>query len=48
VEKTQINERRQLTEFHRNLLIPLGKLPLRKTVIRVTKWLLTEGLLVRI
>jgi len=29
--------------FHRNLLILLGKLPLRQNVINQLKWLLTEG-----
>ena len=30
--------------FHRNCLILLGKLPLRQIVIKLRKWLLTEGL----
>ena len=34
--------------LHRNLLILLGKLPLRQIVIKLLKWLLTEMLEVRI
>ena len=30
--------------LHRNCLILLGKLPLRQIVIKLLKWLLTEGL----
>jgi len=29
--------------LHRNLLILLGKLPLRQIVTKLLKWLLTEG-----
>jgi hypothetical protein len=34
--------------FHRNSLILLGKLPLRQIVIKLLKWLLTEGLWVEL
>jgi hypothetical protein len=36
------NEEKLTLTFHRNLLILLGKLPLRQIVIKLLKWLLTE------
>jgi len=45
----RVNTEEKLTlALHRNCLILLGKLPLRQIVIKLLKWLLTEGLLVRI
>ena len=44
-----MNTEEKLTlALHRNCLILLGKLPLRQIVIKSLKWLLTEGLEVRI
>jgi len=47
-EQTVNTEEKLALAFHRNCLILLGKLPLRQIVIKLLKWLLTEGLLVRI
>src|SRR5260370_40538862 len=45
----KVNKGEKLTlTFHRNLLILLGKLPLRQIISKQLQWLLTEGLLVRI
>jgi len=46
-QKLNMEEKLALA-LHRNLLILLGKLPLRQIVSKLLKWLLTEGLLIRI
>jgi hypothetical protein len=47
--KQKVNTEEKLAlALHRNCLTLLGKLPLRQIVIKLLKWLLTEGLLVRI
>ena len=43
-EQTVNTEKKLTFAFHRNCLILLGKLPLRQIVIKLFKWLLTEGL----
>ena len=46
--KQKLNTEEKLTlALHRNCLILLGRLPLRQIVIKLLKWLLTEGLGVR-
>ena len=43
--KQNLNREEKLTlALHRNMLILLEKLPLRQIVIKLLKWLLTEGL----
>jgi hypothetical protein len=40
----KVNKEEKLTlSFHRNLLIFLGKLPLRQIISKELQWLLTEG-----
>jgi len=46
--KQKVNTEEKLAlAFDRNCLILLGKLPLRQIVIKLLKWLLTEGLAIR-